>query len=390
MSTHLTDDSTTTGSKIEKYWLPPPSVEPLVVDFRCACYKLSHICTVGQTADVKFVIIFEWFDERLEGKSLTTNDLPRDLWGPDCILENAQVECEVGHDSFSLLNPETGRLKRSITFHGRIFTPFDLDDFPFDSDDLKMKFISISNWRTLDGTRFGNDPVKRLYTLCPMLNDHTVDFFTVGWNGKVNEFQILGWNHEVIHPPMQSKPIIFKFEINITRKANFYYLKIFAPLWLLVLTSLAAYTLETDDLGSRYEFLVTVLLTTVAFVYIVQELLPKKSLLTVVDKVVVCSMTSVTASVFFSFLISILPNPGTANIVFAIANQVVYWLTNIILIMPPHKRQQRHKAEILARDKKPELKTLGPSCRSSIVRFDRRSSTQLVSSMMKSLPQMSK
>ena len=170
------------------YWMPPPPStihttaagsellleadedKPLRVDFRCACFKLTNISTVDFTSVIKFVVVFEWNDPRLCGLPITTNDLPGDLWGPDIILENAQNECEVVYDSFSLLSSETGRLKRTITFHGPVYNPMDLRDFPFDNDELEMKFITICNWRTLDGSRFGNDPVKRIYSLEPMLN----------------------------------------------------------------------------------------------------------------------------------------------------------------------------------------------------------------------------
>ena len=47
------------------------------------------------------------------------------------------------------------------------------------------------------------------------------------------------------------------------------------PLWLLILTSLAPYGIETDDLQGRLEVLVTLLLSTIAFLYIVQESIPK-------------------------------------------------------------------------------------------------------------------
>lgn len=190
------------------YWMPPPPStihetpsgsellletdedKPLRIDFRCACFKLTSISTVDFTSVLKFVVVFEWNDPRLCGLPITTNDLPGDLWGPDIILENAQNECEVVYDSFSLLSSQTGRLKRTITFHGPVYNPMDLRDFPFDNDELEMKFITICNWRTLDGSRFGNDPVKRVYTLEPMLNRKDG-----AWRGKRFSYHLFA-----IHP----------------------------------------------------------------------------------------------------------------------------------------------------------------------------------------------
>lgn len=84
-----------------------------------------------------------------------------------------------------------------------------------------MKFISICNWRTLDGSRHGNDPCNKVYYLVPMLDREDVPFFVTGWGGKVIEFDILGWNETVMNfIDEPSKPIIFKFDIHLVRKVR--------------------------------------------------------------------------------------------------------------------------------------------------------------------------
>jgi len=235
-----------------------------------------------------------------------------------------------------------------------------LKGFPFDHDELEMKFISICNWRTLDGSRYGNDPVKQIYKLEPMLDLKDVDFFFLGWGGKVPEFTIIGWSHDVQNTVLEpSKPIIFKFDIHLIRKAQFYYLKILLPLWLLVLTSSATYAIETDDLPSRLEVLVTLLLSTIAFLYIIQESIPKMSHLTVIDRVVLASLVSLVLAVLFSVIISILPNHKTLNWVLAVVNQLLYWIANAMLVGPPHYRWKKHIAEMEARQATRQLTTSG-------------------------------
>lgn len=73
----------------------------------------------------------------------------------------------------------------------------ELKDFPFDAEQLTLKFISINNWRTLDQTRHGNDPVNHVYILRPMLDREDVDFFAPGWGGKIQEFDMLRWSQDV-------------------------------------------------------------------------------------------------------------------------------------------------------------------------------------------------
>ena len=131
------------------------------------------------------------------------------------------------------------------------------------------------------------------------------------------------------------------------------------PLWLLVLTSLSPYGIETDNLQGRLEVLVTLLLSTIAFLYIVQESIPKMSHLTVIDMVVIASLVALVLAVLFSFIISISPIPETLNWILAVANQVLYWAANIVLVGPPHRRYKEYIADMEARQAQKELTTSG-------------------------------
>ncbi|EJK62710.1 hypothetical protein THAOC_16664 [Thalassiosira oceanica] len=344
----------------EDYWLPPPGPpgSPLQVDFRCACFKLTDVSTVSFTAMIKFVVIFEWDDPRIRGMPVTTNDLPGDLWGPDIILENAQDDISVIYDSFSLLSQETGRLKRTVTFHGRIFNPMSLKDFPFDNDDLELKFISICNWRTLDLSRHGNDPVKQVYILKPILDRSDVPFFLLGWGGKVNEFKMLGWKEVVINPKTAGPPIIFKFDLQLARKWNYYLWKVCVPLWIIVLTSIAPYGIDPSEFQGRLEVIFTLLLSSVALLYVVQESIPKISFLTVIDKVVIASLLSLAISVLFAYLIKVW---NQLNFVLAVVDQILYWVANIFILVPPYLRYQRYVASVAdpGAETKQELMNIG-------------------------------
>jgi len=264
-------------------------------------------------------------------------------------LENAQNDCVVLYDSFSLIDAQWGRLKRTVTFHGHVFSRMSLKEFPFDNVDLHMKFISICNWRTLDQSRHGNDPCNQLYILEPMADKAGVNFFLLGWGGKVNEFNMLGWSREVVNSADNSAiPIIFTFKIHLVRMANFYIFKVLFPLWIIVLTSLAPYALDTRDAQGRLELVFTLLLTTIALLYVVQESIPKISFLTLVDKIVIATLLSLALSVLFCVLISTSSYPERLNWILATANQVLYWVANIFLIVPPYLRYRTRLFEAQA------------------------------------------
>lgn len=327
------------------FWLPPDSDGPLKVDFRCACFDVSNVNTATLSAEVKFVMILFWNDLRFEGSFMTTNDLPGELWGPDISLDNSLIDCTKVYDSFSLIDSSTGRLKRTITFHGSVWNPMDLKDFPFDRDDLELKFVTNSNWRVLDESRFGNDPVNRTYFLNPMREDK---FFFFGGSNTMHEFDITGWDYDIFNPTdvdKENEPIVFEFRFHLVRRYNFYYLKILLPLWLLVLTSCAAFMMETsfEELSGRFEFLTTVLLAIVGFLYIVQESIPKIGFLTVIDKVVILSLITVVLSIFSSVVIA-LHNRDHMNLIFGFSIQGIYWISNLLLVLPAHLRVRKFQS----------------------------------------------
>lgn len=335
----------------EFFWTPPPGEKPIKVEFQCACFNLSNVNTATLCAEIKFAIVLFWNDKRFIGSNLTTNDLPYDLWGPDITLQNALNDCCALYDSFSLIDPSTGRLKRTITFHGKVRNPMDIKQFPFDRDDFELEFRTNCNWRVLDGSRFGNDPVNRVYTLHQMKEK---SFFHMGCPTDISEFIITGWSYHTHIPSKRDHnemdAMEFQFNFHMVRNSFFYFLKIFFPLWLLVFTSAAAYTLPLEDLAGRYDFLTTVLLSLVGFIYIIQESIPKVGFLTIIDKVVILSLIVVVVSIFLSAGVAKTANLSYVmgrkfNIIVVFLNQGIYVMGNLVLILPAHRRSQRSKEE---------------------------------------------
>lgn len=328
----------------ESWHSPPPGPGPIRVDFKCACLGLSRIDTASLTANIKFVLVFLWNDDRFKGLRINTNDLPGNLWGPDVIFENALPSCRPIYDSFILVDPSSGRMKRTITFHGAIKNPMDLQNFPFDTDDLELKFITNGNWRALDGSRFGNNPTTRIYTLHPIKDE---DFFYMNVTEEINEFLIAGWKHDIVIPENighgELKTMVFEFKFQIVRNYSFYYRKIFFPLWILYSTSTAAYLLDVEEVGDRFEFLMSVMLSIIGFLHIVQESIPKVGFLTVVDKIVIFSLIAVVASIFFSVIIVNYSgnNKIFMNRIVAWTNVVFYVISNALIVMPAHLKVQQ-------------------------------------------------
>ena len=128
--------------------------------------------------------------------------------------------------------------------------------------------------------------------------------------------------------------------------ASFYVYKVLFPLWLIVITSLATFGIDTADLQGRLEVLFTLLLSTIALVYVVQESIPKISFLTLVDKIVNITLLQLALAVLFSYVISLKKdNAATLNLILALANQSVYWILNSIILIPPYIRFRKNITE---------------------------------------------
>ena len=138
------------------------------------------------------------------------------------------------------------------------------------------------------------------------------------------------------------------------------------------MTSLAPYGIDPIDYQGRLEVIFTLLLSTVALLYVVQESIPKISFLTLVDKVVIMTLLSLSLSVLWSYLIKISPNPERLNMILAVANQILYWVANIFLLVPPYLRYKKHIAKVEA---KQALKETGlAALKKSAARLDKRRS----------------
>lgn len=139
-------------------WSEPPMIadKPVEVKFRFNVTSLADVKTKESEAFVKLQIVFFWSDRRLKywtsgSKNNYNRKLPDKLWGPSMVLNNSK-DMVVEHFDFSLVRPweETGRLKRVITYQGVVTNPMNLLNFPFDMDDVELRFYSNSHYTTLD------------------------------------------------------------------------------------------------------------------------------------------------------------------------------------------------------------------------------------------------
>ena len=77
---------------------------------------------------------------------------------------------------------------------------------------------------------------------------------------------------------------VMNFRIKLLRKWSIYFWRVGIFMLSISLSSIIVYTMRPDDVSSRYDVLITLLLTVIAFQFVVTSYLPNISYLTLLDK----------------------------------------------------------------------------------------------------------
>ena len=110
-------------------------------------------------------------------------------------------------------------------------------------------------------------------------------------------------------PGFYGKEAALKITVFIARKYGFYMWKIMFILTTLVAMSWAIFSL--DSLFDRLDLLNTLLLASIAFLYMVADVTPRLSYLTTIDKMILGGFSNMLVSAFVSFLYAnICPEKG--------------------------------------------------------------------------------
>jgi hypothetical protein len=342
---HATDD--------DEYWiLPPPGEDgaPVWVELSFVLNRVSAVDTVTGTAFFKVYVVFHWTDPRLVGWP-AGKPLPPQLWGPRLFLVNALGDLEeVDGAGFTLVDASTGRLKRGRNYSGSVDNPMELRTFPFDMDNIKLDFLTASDFESLNGERTGSSDGKT-YRLRRISDPGDIGLRTCsstwltmeGWKGRIAEWTLHGISSNINERP----PDASGFEItdvsigfHVSRRAGYYFWKALLPLYLLTALSMGTFQFETDNLPDRTSTVSTYFLAAFAMLYVVGEALPKTDFLTKIDQVIVISTVSLASTGIVSMALAKLHKERGEevadrwNMIAAIGLSGFYVLANLVIFVP--------------------------------------------------------
>jgi hypothetical protein len=164
---------------------------------------------------------------------------------------------------------------------------FELDHFPFDSQDLSLD-LRLNDPKTWD-----------LYNL-------TVN--AVQFNRQALE--LTEWNvHNPVVKRESPKEKFTKVSLKVERFYSFYIQNIVLMMFSLDLLGLSAFAVEIADVGTRVNILLTLILTTVAFKFVLSGSLPKVSYNTAIDYYIIMAYSSLAMMTVLLVIASIIKDP---------------------------------------------------------------------------------
>ena len=251
---------------------PDPKGVPTKVSVGIYLLDLVEIKDVEQEFTVDLATGFSWKDSRLvkqdHGKLAKSCNVTLDqVWHPQLQGLNIRKIRQALPDVVEVY-PDGTVTQRNQYFAG-IASPFKLEDFPFDSQILKISIVS---------SRF--DPEEVTLQISEEETGRADKLSVIDWkigklNNEVGTFRFGPAHHRLSQ---------IDFYFHSQRLQNFYVKKIIIPMVLLVVMSWAVFWLNPADLGPQMATASTVILTLIVYLHRVGSLLPRLPYLTRMDE----------------------------------------------------------------------------------------------------------
>jgi len=252
-----------------------------VVSIGLKVWELKSIDTVEGHFHCSFRVFMAWADPALVARI-------REHLGPGGALRNG-FKLDYGEDTESLykagvphlsiingvdvelvdagrlavVDVDAGVLELSHKYSGTLSQSFDLHDFPFDRQRLAVK-ISMNSG-----------------------NDRSRTFAASGFTLIEGQVSLPEWSIaqelEVDESHVEEDRSAMHYQIPIRRKHTYYSQNVLCLMFLITVLSFTAYCLPAAEFADRAGILLTILLTAVAFKFVVADMLPKVPYFTKLD-----------------------------------------------------------------------------------------------------------
>jgi hypothetical protein len=287
---------------------PNPEQGPTPVELSIFLLDLDGIDSASQSFQANVYFEATWKDPRLAEAS-RGGDLTRrldEIWHPRLQILNQQRIWSSMPDVAEIA-PD-GTVTQRARVWGNFSQPLDLREFPFDSQRIEIPVVAAG---------YTSDEV----TLSPGRQSGIGETFSIA------DWTIADWQMttEVVIPGVEgAQDAGVAMVLEAERFRGYYWLKVIAPLILIVAMSWAVNWIDPKDAGTKISITITAMLTLIAYRFAIGAALPQISYLTRMDFFILFSTILIYASLITVVTTAAFSNMGKPEIAKRI-DQVSRW-----------------------------------------------------------------
>lgn len=248
---------------------------------------IDEVNSADQSFVANMYVEFKWHDPRLASADNASRNISiAEAWHPRIQIINQQHLFKTFPELFEVSSD--GHVTYRQRYWGSFSQPFNLREFPWDSQQLEIQFVAVG---------YNSDEV--LFVQSPTEPSGLADKLSV------TEWAVSSWVAEamVYLPTKYVEPLSgFQFVVYADRDVIYYIIKIILPLLMIVSMSWLVFWINPEESGSQISVAITSMLTLIAYRFSIGELVPKVSYLTRLDYFILGS----TLMVFLTLLLVII------------------------------------------------------------------------------------
>lgn len=287
---------------------------PHVLAMQVLIFGISDLDPVLGSFQASGAVHFRWYEPEFENKvvykpgtSVSVELIPSakgiadTLWCPNASELEKTPSDVVYIQQFEYWPDSCAQF--TVEFSGTFMENFELNQFPFDVQDLSLYFkvdMVPGNFRygtiCIPDSQYNEKDDSRSIQVWKY---GISDIVLAEW--YIHEPQIVFGNGEFAKTRDDPMAAVYSIKIKLRRKSEGWLKNVILLLWLICSCAFAAFSLAPEDLGDRFGIVLTLLLTATAFKFVVSDSLPKVTYMTVLDKYVsVCNLMLILFVLYFS------------------------------------------------------------------------------------------
>ena len=259
---------------------PNAELGPTHVQVGIFLLDLDAIDSASQSFQANVYFEATWKDPRLEGEAqgLTVTRRSEEVWHPRLQILNQQRIWSSLPDVVDIEPDGT------VTYRARVWgdfsQPLDLREFPFDSQRIEIPVVAA-----------GFSPEEVALSASPRSG--------IGTKFSVADWKIRDWQMTTdveVPGPEGAQDAAIAMVLEAERLRGYYWIKVIAPLILIVAMSWAVNWIDPKDTGTKISIAITAMLTLIAYRFAIGANLPQISYLTRMDLFILFSTILIYAS----------------------------------------------------------------------------------------------